>query len=140
MWLTKIARWSAFIGARVGVLCAIGYAGVWASDALGASLVANVGPLPYWFTLSAGFLKIATMGYAALFVIRPFMEDPMERPGRLEGIVYPVVFALCVALDARPADVAGVLWFGVLATMRHSWFHIKSSQRSTSPRSILGLR
>jgi hypothetical protein len=136
-----LARGASHVGVRIALLVAIGYVGVSGADALTPLLIAAVGPLPSWLTLSAAFLRILIIGYAGIFVLRPYLEDPSDRPGVLEAVAYPAVFALTVALDGHPAHQGGVLWFGLLATMRFPWFHIGTARPwPPAPRSILGLR
>jgi hypothetical protein len=52
------------------------------------------------------------------------------------------VFFVAVALDGSRAHLGDVMGFGLIATMRYSWFHIDNMYRQTlaSPRSILGIR
>ncbi|MCR4375246.1 MAG: hypothetical protein NUW22_10395 [Acidobacteria bacterium] len=140
-WGLAVARGLLFVGSRVVVLVAIGWLGTWGADAVAEGF--GWSARSSWSLMSdvAGFLRIVGMAYVGLFVVRPFMEDPAQRPSRLEGVVYPLVFALLVALDQRPSHLGDILLFGIIATARYSWFHIGTGRPSLSvPRSVLGLR
>lgn len=136
-----VARGLLYVGSRIGIIVAIGWLGTWGADAFAEGI--GWSAKSPWSPLSdvAGFLRIAGMAYVGLFVVRPFMEDPEQRPSRLEGVAYPLVFALLVALNQRPSHLGDILWFGIIATARYSWFHIGTGRPSLSvPRSVLGLR
>jgi hypothetical protein len=129
---------------RIGALLCIGGIGVLAADVLAPALEASP-----WWTSSVGAVAniawIITVFLAGLFYIRPFMEDPARRPGLLPSLSLLIVFFLAVALDGSTARLGDVVGFGIIATMRYSWFHVdtyRAMYRSSlaAPRSILGLR
>lgn len=140
-WVVAFTRGTTYVGVRLAVLLAVGWLGVRGTEAFVAIAMGAEWQPPYWLALTAKFTRTFTWGYAALFVIRPYIEDLSNRPGRLETLVYTLVFALTVALDGQTANVSGVIWFGIFATMRHSWFHFGVAAGSPpKPHSVLGLR
>lgn len=150
-WLQSLAlhapprlRRTLHTASRIGAMLCIGGIGVLGADALAPALEAA----PWWTPSVRPVARIAwvmTVFLAGLFVIRPFMEDPARRPGLLQSLSLLSVFFVAVALDGSPARLGDVTGFGIIATMRYSWFHVdvyRAMYRSSlaAPRSILGLQ
>lgn len=129
---------------RIGAMLCIGGIGVLGADALAPAFEAA----PWWTSsvrVVANTAWFITVFLAGLFYIRPFMEDPARRPELLPSLSLLIVYFLAVALDGSTARLGHVVGFGIIATMRYSWFHVdayRAMYRSSlaAPRSILGLR
>lgn len=150
-WLQALAvmapprfRRALHIGSRISAMLLIGGIGVLGADLLAPALESA----PWWtpsIRVTARIGWLITVFVAGLFFIRPFIEDPARRPGLLPSLGLLSVFFLAVALDGSRAHLGDVMGFGLIATMRYSWFHIdvyRKMYRPTlaSPRPILGLR
>lgn len=146
-WLQSLAlpasprlRRAIHVGSRIGAMLLIGGIGVLWAGSLAPALEAA----PWWTSsvrITANIAWFVTLLVAVLFFIGPFIEEPDRRPALLPSLNLLSVFFLAVALDGSTARLGDVIGFGMIATMRYSWFHIGSDRSSlASPRSILGLR
>lgn len=128
------------VGLRISVLLLIGGVGAFAADVLAPVLEAAS-----WWTsavrVAAHVTGLVTLLVAVLFFARPFIAEPALRPGMLPSLSLLSVFFLALALDGSPVRLGDVVGFGMIATMRYSWFHLGRDRSSlAAPRSILGLR
>jgi hypothetical protein len=128
------------VGSRIGAMLLIGGIGALGADSLEPVLKAA----PWWTSSIGATARIAGLVIwfvAGLFFIRPFIEDPARRPGLLSSLSLLSMFFLAAALDGFPPRLVDVVGFGLIATMRYSWFHFDVYRPSlASPRSILGLQ
>jgi len=128
------------VGLRISVLLLVGGAGAFAADVLAPALEAAS-----WWTsavrVAAHVAGLVTLLVAVLFFARPFIDEPAMRPGLLPSMSLLSMFFLALALDGSPVRPGDVVGFGMIATMRYSWFHFGRDRSSlAAPRSILGLR
>jgi hypothetical protein len=128
------------VGLRISALLLIGGSGAIASDVLSPAMEAAA-----WWTsavgVAANLAGLVTLLVAVLFFIRPFIDEPAQRPGLLPSLSLLSVFFLALALDGSSMSLGDIVGFGMIATMRYSWFHLDGDRSSlAAPRSILGLR
>jgi len=127
------------VGLRISALLLIGWIG-----ALGANMFAPALEAASWWTpavrVTAKVGGLITLLVAVVFFIRPFIEDPGRRPSLLPSLSLLSLFFLTLALDGSWTRLGDVVGFGMIATMRYSWFHLGRDRSSlAAPRSILGL-
>jgi hypothetical protein len=146
-WLRAIAqlasprlRRACHISLRISALLLIGGVGT-----LGADMFAFALEAASWWTstvrVTANVAGLLTLLVAVLFFIRPFIDDPARRPGLLPSLSLLSAFFVALALDGSTTQLGDVVGFGMIATMRYSWFHIGTGRPPLSvPRSVLRLR
>ncbi len=144
-WGLAIAKFSAGLCVRMGVVLGLGWLGVRGAEALlPPELV-----LAWWpaarseawrgVTIVAQF---ATFVAVARYVMQPYEQtrDPLQRPTWLQTFGWVLFLALLVVSDARPGDLPEVIWMGIFATMRYSPWILLLSGEPRGTAAGLGLR